>query len=99
MHDITAICGEEAEDTADQWLKVDNACDSGFEWQVVRNRNQRKSHVEFSVENFVHRSCGFETRDRTNTGTMLASVLSASSVSPGMTSEILPEELNVACWK
>ena len=73
-HDNSAVCGREAQDTLDQnqWLKVDRECDSCSEWHVVRNTRQGKT---------VHRSCDSETHDRTDTGTILVSVPSCSSVS------------------
>ena len=42
MHDSTALGGREADGSLDQWLKVDRECDSGSEWQGVRNSKKRE---------------------------------------------------------
>ena len=45
----------------------------------------------------MHRSCDSETHDHTDARTIAVPVPSASFVSPGVNSEIFPEELNAAC--
>ena len=61
-----------------------------------RNATAKKENIRV-VEQQVRRSCESGTRDCTHPRTTPASVPS-SSVSPGVNSEIFPEDQNVACW-
>ena len=41
VHDNAAVGGREDEDTLDQRQRVDRRCDSGSEWHLVRNSENR----------------------------------------------------------